>query len=321
MLQGGLDYAPRGQRPALDAPVGPMRAVVLATRVDGDADHVRGLGVECDVLLVRSNITIAGVPVLQRNYGVNNAQLWQPRPTTRTIDAAAPPLNVSGSTADSGFAGPVSSLGSLDGDHVLVDFLEGNKDFPIIIGALPHERSNRATVAGSGWVEGSAAERGTAYLDEHYVHHAGAEIRVNAGGDVLIDTVGAYDDPTTEDASAQTGQVRVRVKDSQRFTLAMGDDEDVLEVWKDGGQLRIDLGESADQRLVLGDDQVTALKALIDALDAFTQTIATAAPAPPNAALTVAAVLAAQQVLKPQLEQAKTALEQALSEVAKTKRQ
>lgn len=71
--------------------------------------------------------------------------------------------------------------------------------------------------------------------------------------------------------------------------------------------------DAPTQSYVRGDDQVDALKALIDALDAFSSALATAIPAPPNGALTVASVAAAYAVLGPQLATAKTSLEAALS--------
>lgn len=70
----------------------------------------------------------------------------------------------------------------------------------------------------------------------------------------------------------------------------------------------------ADQPFVLGRKQYDALKAFLDATDTFVTSISTATPAPPNAALTVANVLTAANVYKPAIAEAKSALEQALSE-------
>jgi hypothetical protein len=306
----------------------PFRAVVIASRVVGEEGHVRGLSVECDVILVRTQIAIQNVPVLQRQHGVNNVHdLWVPRPPTRNMVDSALPLNLSRTHSRRGTPiGPPTPLGDLDGDMVLVDFVEGNQDYPIIIGALTHERTNRVLRTGVGWREGSATDtRGHPRRDEFYVHHMGCELRINDRGELLIDTVGAYEDASTEDASDDAyGQVRIRVKNGQRFTVAIGDDEDVLEVWKDGGQLRVDLGAGADQRIPLGDDLVAAIKDAIDAIDTFASDLATATPAPPNSALTVADVLAAYATpitgLAGKLVQAKNDLDAALSDLAKVKK-
>lgn len=74
------------------------------------------------------------------------------------------------------------------------------------------------------------------------------------------------------------------------------------------------LGDAdASQAYVRGDDQLDALNDLVDALDQFAQALATATPAPPNGALTVANVAAAYAVLAPALVAAKGALQSALS--------
>lgn len=73
----------------------------------------------------------------------------------------------------------------------------------------------------------------------------------------------------------------------------------------------------ADQAFVRGNDQLDALNSFLDALDAFANTLATATPAPPNGALTVAVVLAAYELpgvgLRAKIAAAKQALEASLS--------
>lgn len=262
IVQSGIDLRPRAtQRTSIMNPaLRPFRAIVINTRVTDEPGNLRRRSVECDVVLVRTQLSIQNVPVLQGNHGVNNLHSnWVPRPSTRIVGADGEPVNVNRVLSRRGtFVGRASSLANLDGDMVLVDFIEGNADFLIIVGALSHERTNRLMTSGQGWREGSVVERGNPKKDEYYLHHYGAEVRINEQGDLLVDTVGAYSDPATEDASATTmGQVRVRVKEGQRFTIAMGDDEDVLEVHKEGSQLRVDLGEGATERIVLGDAFMT----------------------------------------------------------------
>jgi hypothetical protein len=262
VVQGGLGVHPRGElRNPLASQLRPFRGLVINTRVVGEEGQVRGYTVECDVVLVRTNFTLYNVPVMQRQHGVNNVHdLWVPRQSTRVIGDDAATLNLQRQHSRRGTrVGPATPLGDCDGDMVLLDFIEANPDYPIIIGALVHERTNRIVRAGDGWREGEVETRGNPRRDELYTHHYGAEIRINEQGDVLIDSVGAYEDTSTEDASVSSGQVRIRVKDSQKFTVAIGDDEDVLEVWKDGAQLRIDLGEGATERLVLGDSFMSFL--------------------------------------------------------------
>ena len=235
------------------------RALVVNTNVTNEQDEFGPqYAVECDVLLVASGERFMNVAVMQGQHGVNNVHdLWIPRASTRVI-SGNDALNLTAAVSRRGSRiGPITPLDDTDGDMVVVSFLEGRSDFPIIVGALPHQRTNRIAVAGEGWAEGSGADqRGTPEKNEYYTHHNGAEVRINGSGEVLVDTVGAYSDEATEDDSVDTGQVRIRVKEADntavRFTVAIGDDQDVLEVFKEGSQLRIDLGEDADEQLVLG---------------------------------------------------------------------
>lgn len=255
VVQSGVDLRPRSMRPILEPSMRPFRAVVVSTRVVGEDGNLRGVSVECDVLLVRYQYAIRNVPVLQRQHGINNVHdLWIPRPSTRVVSGdTSQPLNLDRTHSRRGTeVGAGTPFADADGDMVLVDFIESNPDYPIVIGALAHERSNRVVRTGDGWREGESDTRGNPRRDEYYTHHYGSELRINEQGDVLIDTVGAYSDPATEDASGAGGQVRVRVKDGERLTIAIGDDEDVLEVYKDGSQLKVDIGEGADEQLVLG---------------------------------------------------------------------
>jgi len=319
VIQSGIDARPRADVPRFDPRDRPFRAVVLEARVVGDEDNIRGLSVECDVLLVRSGIVIRGAQVLQRAHGVNNAHgLWIPKGTTRDVVEEGHPLNLSRTHSRRGTpVGEITPLGNVDGDQVLLDFIEGRIDYPLIVGALTHEQTNRLVETGDGWREGDAGTRGHPRRGEFYVHHQGAELRVNEQGDVLIDTVGAYEDGATEDASdTGYGQVRIRVKEGQRFTVALGDDDDVLEVWKDGGQLRIDLGEGATERLVLGDsfrsyvnDQV---KAYVDAHTHLPGTFLVTLPGPST--VNVTGVSGAPVTTMPSMA------ETLLSDLAKTKR-
>jgi hypothetical protein len=241
------------------------RAVVVNTRVTDDplADEVgTQYSVECDLLLIRSGSHAMNVPVLQRNHGINNVHdLWIPRPSTRVVSGNSA-LNLDRILSPRGTrVGPITAYDDVDGDHVLVSFVEGRRDYPVIVGALTHKKTNRIVIAGSGWTEATAAaKRGIPEKDEYFTHHKGAEIRINDDGEVLVDTVGAYTDASTETVTADKGQIRFRVKDELRFTIEC-DGEDVLEVYKEGGTVHVDIGEGATEHIVLGD----AFKALYNA--------------------------------------------------------
>ena len=296
VLQSGMNMQhPVGNDQPLRPMFGKYRGIVLRTFATDDAVRTEGnrrqgsqrvTNVECDVILVTSQTVLSRVPVMQRGHSANNAgPLWIPRESRVALgeDGRSDPTQPLNLNRVSRGGAPMPQvpplLRDLDGDLVLVEFVEGDLEKPVISGALTHEHARRRVIAGDGWAEGSGAEkRGTPEVREHYLHHQGSEVRINGTGDVLIDTVGAHDDNDEEDASASgKGQVRIRVKESSdadvRFTVSIGDDEDVLEVWKDGGQLRIDLGEGADERLILGDTFKTFFDGEIAKINTFWSTL------------------------------------------------
>lgn len=258
VVQSGLDIRNRANPLSQATPMlGLYRGLVTKTYIPQDSSGTqtgevrRGRQIECDVLLIRSHSIVQKAIVAQRGFGVNEAHgPWIPKPATRTLDGT--PLNWQVMGSEGNFEGVATAFDNTDGDMVIVQFMEGNVDYPVITHAITHENTNRIIRKGAGWSE-NQAEQGTPYQDEYYLHHQGTEVRINESGDVLIDTVGAYADRSTEDSAGGGGDVRVRVKDGQRFTVAIGGDEDVLEVYKSGGTLKIDLGEGAAERLVLGD--------------------------------------------------------------------
>lgn len=264
VIQAGLDARPKGSIPIMRmGTLVPYRAIVLNTYVTNEDENRSRVAVECDVFLVRANFRLARVPVKQANHGRNNAWApWIPRASTRLISSGAEVNFTTRSTRGTAM-GEASMPSDLDGDLVVVEFLEGDPDRPLITGALSHDQNLRRVIgsvtdsdAALGW-KPSDLRLGSPRRNELYFSHFGTEIRVNGQGDVLINTAGAFTDPTNESASPSVGQIRFNLKNSQRFTVAM-EGSDVFEVWKDGAQVRIDCGEGATQRMVLGDDQKTA---------------------------------------------------------------
>ena len=272
IYQAGLDIRSHGAPPT-GPQKGPFRAVVLNTYVtdsDGRSHRQKAVQVACDVILCRTGHRINHVPVAQPSWGENDARPWIPKETTRAISLNAA-LNTDTLRSSRGsYQGEVTPLDDLDGDTVLLDFIEGSQHSPMILCAIPHEQTKRIVIEGTGHVDEAGGEdyRGNVYRREAYFRHAGAEARVNGSGDVLIDTVGATDDRVDEEPTDDTGHVRVRVKESQRLTVEM-DGTDVLEIWKDGDQVKIDLGEGAAQQLILGNDFRTFFNEQMQKINTF----------------------------------------------------
>lgn len=275
VLQSGQDIRPKGEALPGQIKYGPFRAIVLKTHVPNGSDNAHGIGIECEVILIKTGQIVQRCQVLQAGgFGIHSARPWIPRPTTKArVDSLSLTVTTPGS---------FPWYSDLDGDAVLIDFLEGDANSPIVLGALPHERSERklrssegdetnaldpdpnaaAAAVTGGWSEADAgATRGTAYSEEHYVNHKGTEFRINRAGDVLIDTAGAFGLDENEAATGGQGQIRLRIKDLRKFTVECSG-VDVLEVYKDAlGAVHIDLGEGATEPVVLGAKLTTWLLA------------------------------------------------------------
>ncbi len=256
------DYVPQG---------GIYRAIILKTyatddpvRTEGQRkDSSRLFEVECDILLTRAMVRWPRVPVQQPFHGRSDGALWIPRPCTRVIGGQE--MNFTRVSKKGSLEKLPMNLEDLDGDQVLVQFIEGDPEMPIITGAMTHTKTKRLVIEGGGWSEsGGGTERGKPHKNEQYLRYRGTEVRINDQGDLLIDTVGAnhaQDDAETPNP-ALGGQVRLRLKSTQRFTVEM-DGTDVLEVWQNPltKQVHVDLGENADQSIVRGEKITTWLLA------------------------------------------------------------
>jgi hypothetical protein len=244
------------------------RAIVLRTyatdapeRTQATPDTTRKYEVECDILMAKTCVFYPRVPVMQRGHGVNDADVWIPKGTTHVIGGGE--LNLSRVSRRGTLQSLPPNIEELNGDQVIVQFMEGDPEMPIITGSLTHAKTNRLVKEGSGWSESQqGAERGTPYQDEKYFRYRGVEVRVNDAGDVLIDTVGATNEEVTEAPTLTGGQVRVRVKPTEKFTVQIGT-TDVLEVWQDLSGVHVDIGEGATEHLMLGDAFLTWLTTVL----------------------------------------------------------
>lgn len=88
------------------------------------------------------------VPVVQARHGLNDHHgLWIPRPTTVDLSTGLAPVLPDGNQAD---REQTADPTNLDGEHVLVTFLDNDPAQPVIMGALPHPRANYRMVAANG---------------------------------------------------------------------------------------------------------------------------------------------------------------------------
>lgn len=190
-----------------------VRGVVLATYTcDDDAHPLRKLGlvptsVYCDCLCFSSMdggsryFFLPAVAVTQPFGGLHKGSVYKPRATTRlTSDkplSAITPVDVA----------------QMDGDHVLVAFLEGRTNHPVIVGHLPHPSRDLGNDAAL-----PAGQRQQLKLvdgDPLFMLHHGTRFGVDTDGSFLVDTTRANDGSLTAqsgDSANHPGQGNVSLQ-------------------------------------------------------------------------------------------------------------
>lgn len=216
-----------------------VRAVVLRSYAPGEEaqgwpDYVR-TGVTCDVLVYanRMRMVVPRVPVcLPGAGGVADGHDWMPRGTTRSLGGGA--LVIQGSP------GAVTPAHDLDGDNVLIAFMGGYLDHPVIVGSLPHPRRN--VVPSEGWplrrrvrgavvgvdasgsivVDTSAASTGVVGADGAEDSSGIGDLTATVKGDAALTVGGDLDLAADGDVSMAGSAVDVRASLSGRVTLGRG---------------------------------------------------------------------------------------------------
>ena len=155
------------------------RAVVLSIRWPEEDDRKASEGkqtnVLCDVRTYgRYSRMLRNVPLLQQAEGLHDASIYIPRPSTQNLSGG--PL-ASGSAAKGGVEPTPAE--QLDGDHVLVGFLDNDPKQPVILPfTLGHPSAARKI---SKATEGRLRR----------VRHAGTSIEWSREGDLLLDATTA----------------------------------------------------------------------------------------------------------------------------------
>jgi hypothetical protein len=190
-----------------------LRGVVMATYVTDDPNHPFAQSgpsaVYCDVLCYTSLTggrywLITGVLVSQElGCGIHHGRLFKPRATKGSIDGVPIAENIALDPA------------TLDGDHVVLGFFEGQRSQPVILRALPHPSLDASNSAGL-----PAGQRLHLKLidgDPSFFKHHGSFYGVGQSGDFVCDTSLA-NNGTTLPGGAEPPQ-SATLGGSVRFTL------------------------------------------------------------------------------------------------------
>lgn len=239
---------------------GPIRGVVLATYYadDDGQEQASPPQVLCDVWPLRGGGFIPGVPVMQRGSCVGNVSLWVPQPS-RTNLATGEALRLSG---DGTIENPPTSPDDLDGEFVVVDWLDGSILRPVVVGSLPHPKGARVQAglvpqAIPSVTPGEAADLPAGPDgNERYVAHQGLVGRIDRAGNLRLDLAGSgvANDGVTEDAPAgDSGRVDLNLRAGGQLVVRSAGVPVFVVTADADGKVTIDLGRDASERAVLGD--------------------------------------------------------------------
>jgi len=283
-----------------------VRGVVMATYVSDSPGHpleaqaddstMAPTAVYCDVLAFPS---VPGqrwhylrqVLVSQPTGGMHRGRVWKPRATT---------VDTSGTPVGDQTANPAH----MDGDHVLVGFLDDNFGQPVILRGLPHpqvDEGNPGTLAGQHMklVDGDG--------DPDFIRHHGVYYGVDDLGNYSCDTRWANDGrlaadgheslpPKLGDAAPETlGNQSIDLPSESKHQVSLWDmstpdapvevmrfsvDKGKVHVMVTGGETLTVEEDGIDAKLVLGNGAVSVavadrVEVLYGALKAALDTFAT----------------------------------------------
>lgn len=217
-----LPLRQRGAVPS-QAVLGPVRAVVLRTYYPDTKGTRQGLGVECDVLAYgASSRVLYRVPV-KGGGGAYSLDVWTPGPTTKNLRTGAAVTWTTTTVAD--VLASVDNPADLDGDHVLVEFLGGRAEDPLITSPLPHPRASvRPKGANLTAIQAGQAHPATPDAPCRYVRQAGTVVMVDRRGSVVVDTTDAPQTGGGDPAggSEPAANVVVQLAGSARLEVRVG---------------------------------------------------------------------------------------------------
>lgn len=173
-----------------------MRGVVTATYEVDSPNHptltldpnITPVAIYCDVLIYSSMLNqrfqmLKQVLVSQDIGGIHRGRIWKPRAMTfdiTTVDITDNPVELDKAT----------NPAFLDGDHVLVGFIDDNLNTPVIIRGIPHPSND------VGNEEKELGQRMKLKLtdgDPDFQKHHGSYYGIDDNGDFLLDTTFAND--------------------------------------------------------------------------------------------------------------------------------
>lgn len=200
-----------------------LRGVVIASYKPGDPRNASRRTptkllvptITCDVLLYDPDyVTILrDVPIMRQSAGLIDSEVWVPRAATVNLLGGA--LTVAGNGPLDPTALYPTSPSDMDGDHVVVAFLNNDLAQPIIVGQIDHPR-NTANPVFNVPPDAQYARKLRGWL-----------FAMLADGNVVVDGVlagaGAVPPaiPAVETPSPTAGSLRVTLKAGQKVSISL----------------------------------------------------------------------------------------------------
>lgn len=231
---------------------------IISSEVSAETP-VKGARVECDIMVLvdakQTNYVLKNVPVQQRKTGLNDFSEEFPKPPTNLDQYVARKI----------------TLGELDGDWVLVQFIGGRIDLPIVTGWYPHNSNNQDAAEESFGQRVFKRIQGTT---EEYTQH----------GDYILDTTqaGTTVDPKTRERSEPTdegGDVTINIKKSRTVRIDLGDNN-FMTVRNNGDEIQVSINDENGQHAVLGENLLDHLNQMKSTFDMHQHTGNLGAPTP-----------------------------------------
>ena len=298
-MQNGI---PLSEVPGPGQPLhGIYYGVVLSVYAADDVEAQRASSppqILCDVAFMRGGRCRA--VVLQRGSSIRNRSLWVPAASTLSLSTDQP-LNLKKDES----AQQVTDPNDLDGERVIVSFLGGDRDHPVILGSIEHPRASR-TVVYPGELQpvergaGDGGPKRKLESTDRAVCHQGTIAKIDRGGSARVDLrrAGVSNSGLTFDADGETsGVVDVSMRTGGELVIRNEAGVPVFHLRITSGGVELDIGQAASERVILGD----AFASLFDSHTHLTPYGKTG-PVSPEQTVATAELDAGTRVLSPRVK-------------------
>lgn len=238
-----------------------LRGVVVATYELDATDHPQRdttagqepVAIYCDVLCYSSHrnfrwLFFKQVLVSQDIGGMHRGRVWKPRPAKVDVRPGVGELSADGSELDN-----KANPADLDGDHVLIGFMDDNPNFPVILRGIPHPN---ADIGNEQKEIGKRLRLKITDGDPDFQKHHGGFYGISDAGDFIVDLTeankGEVDANGNEPApptDGSSGNYTIKLPQGSKLNIEIDAGEN-LELDLKDGSAKLKLGDGAKSALI-----------------------------------------------------------------------